>query len=290
MSDKEKSQTPKKKEVKVLWQKITDFVKKNVSIFLILIIVLLLLLIPTVGLLFFKFNSKGVEEVKTTVCEKTECPKQEECEECEVCEVCKETECTGLPPEGCPVEKGGIINPGWLLLSSSSWKLSMEVPVGEPIKNKWYEYELLSRWKTNCWKPDDTEEDLGTHLGRIIVYLDLLDILSGPHPDVACGGGSICLNGSYIAIEVFNNDGKTLDEVYEAYKSTFIEGVNSVEGKKVTRWNVPVYELDITPIEGHAYGYLLVKNGFTYKIIYDIGPEPAQAALEAKKILDSIQF
>lgn len=290
MSDKEKSQTPKKAEVKMLWQKITDFVKKNISIFLILMIILFLLLIPTVGLLFFKFNSKGVEEVKTTVCEKTECPKQEECEECEVCEVCKETECTGLPPEGCPVEKGGIINPGWLLLSSSSWKLSMEVPVGEPIKNKWYEYELLSRWKTNCWKPDDTEEDLGTHLGRIIVYLDLLDILSGPHPDVACGGGSICLNGSYIAIEVFNNDGKTLDEVYEAYKSTFIEGVNSVEGKKVTRWNVPVYELDITPIEGHAYGYLLVKNGFTYKIIYDIGPEPAQAALEAKKILDSIQF
>ena len=63
-----------------------------------------------------------------------------------------------------------------------------------------------------------------------------------------------------------------------------------MQGKKVTRWNVPVYELDITPIEGHAYGYLLVKNGFTYKIIYDIGPEPAQAASEAKKMLDSIRL
>lgn len=294
MSDKEKSQTPEKKEVKVLWQKITDFVKKNVSIFLVLIIVLFLLLIPTVGLLFFKLNSKGVEEIKTTVCEKTECPKQEECEECEVCEVCKETECTGLPPEGCPVEKGGIINPGWLLLSSSSWKLSMEVPVGEPIKNKWYDYELLSRWKVGCWKPDFTEEyygtQLGTHLGAIQVHFSLLDVLSGPHPDVACGGGSICLNGSYISIDVFRNESKTLDQIYEAYKSTFKEGHESMQGKKVTRWNVPVYELDITPTEGHAYGYLLVKNGFTYKIIYDIGPEPAKAASEAKKMLDSIRL
>ena len=96
----------------------------------------------------------------------------------------------------------------------------MEVPVGEPIKNKWYDYELLSRWKVGCWKPDFTEEyygtQLGTHLGAIQVHFSLLDILSGPDPDVACGGGSECLNTSYISIDVFRNESKTLDQVYEA--------------------------------------------------------------------------
>lgn len=272
MDDKIESQTPKEEE-KVVEQKTVKTTKSlHPALIVLIVLFVLLLLLPLLGILLFRFNNKSTEGVKMAICKTTETVEPQECE------VCDKTEC--------PIQDTRLTNRNWVLISAPALKLSMEVPSGEPVSHMFQNTELQSKWEvTYLMKNEYVPEGLGAYLGEI--NAEFLPLPS--ESDVACGGSG-CANISSVGVEVYNNGNKTLSQVYESYRNAVDGEASTIDGKAGTKWNLPVYEFEVSYLDGHEYGYLLIKNGLTYRVSYDITPQPAQVASDAKKILESIRF
>lgn len=248
---------------------------------IVLVVVILIFVIPPTAYLLLSGKKVQIMDSKETTTEST-C----KCEECkqEECPVLKDKEECKCPTQTQNVQ---IVNSDWAIITVPKIRLSMEIPSSEVVKNMFQDKELESSWSFKYMrKLEYPTEGLGTFVGGIKgSFYPSAESLKG----VACGGNG-CANVSYVNVDVYNNGNKTQAQVLQTYKATLNGDESTIEVKQITKWGIPVYEFIESYLGNEEKGYLLVKNGLTYRISYYAASEPKYMSSEVNKIIDFIKF
>lgn len=246
-------------------------VVKSKSPVIILTIALAFISLLALGMLFCRFNNQSQESTK-----------EEDC----ICKKCEETnDCD------CSLKKTELTNSGWALYSLPDIRFSVEIPsdfIKFNLDNS--DHDLKSRWTiTQYIDSENKSKDFGEYVKTINMEFSPFYI-KVPSLDIPTHGESFI----YVTV-LKNTKEKTLEELWTLEKAPYEDPADEykVEGKLIEKWGVPAYEFKISGAPYGPYtGYLVVSNGFVYRISYNFSTlkEVAEATSSGIKIIDSIQF